>query len=75
MDSRAATYTQAEPGREVEFTTVMIRDSIDVIRAVTGPDYETAGIPEERHQYLVRYDAKSVDCEITSVHGWGANYN
>ncbi len=56
-------------GEEIEFTTIMIWDSIDAIRAVTGPDYETAVVPEERRKYLLRYDAKSVHCEIASVQG------
>jgi len=42
-------------------------DSIDAIRAVAGPDYETAVIPEERRKYLSRYDAKSAHYEIASM--------
>jgi hypothetical protein len=45
----------------------MLWDSIDAIRAVAGPDYETAVIPEERRKYLSRYDAKSAHYEIASV--------
>jgi hypothetical protein len=33
-------------GAEVEFITVMLWDSIDVVRAVAGPDFETAVVPE-----------------------------
>jgi len=54
-----------EAGGEVEFITIMLWDSIDAIRAVAGPDYETAVIPEERRQYLSRYVAKS---RITKLH-------
>jgi heme-degrading monooxygenase HmoA len=54
---------------EVEFLTIMLWDSIDAIRAVTGPDYETAVIPEERKKYLSRYDEKSAHYDITSIHG------
>jgi heme-degrading monooxygenase HmoA len=57
---------------EVEFITMMLWDSIDAIRAVTGPDYETAVIPEERRKYLARYDAKSSHYEIASTNGLGA---
>jgi len=39
------------------------------IRAVTGPDAETAVVPEERRKYLTRYDAKSAHYEVASVHG------
>jgi len=54
-------------GAEVEFITVMLWDSIDSIRAVAGEDYETAVIPEERRQYLSRFDAKASHYEVASV--------
>jgi len=54
-------------GDEVEFITIMLWDSIDAIRAVAGPDYETAVIPEERRKYLSRYDVKSSHYEISST--------
>ena len=54
---------------EVEFITVMLWDSIDAIRAVTGPDFETAVIPEERRKYLVRHDMKSQHSEVVSIQG------
>ena len=56
-------------GSEVEFITIMLWDSIDAIRAVAGPDYEAAVIPEERRQYLVRSDARSAHYEIATTHG------
>jgi heme-degrading monooxygenase HmoA len=56
-------------GAEVEFITIMLWESIEAIRAVAGPDYETAVIPEERRQYLARYDAKSAHYEVASVNG------
>jgi heme-degrading monooxygenase HmoA len=56
-------------GGEIEFITILLWESIDAIRAVAGPDYETAVIPEERRQYLARYDAKAAHYEIASVHG------
>ncbi|MGH9512312.1 MAG: antibiotic biosynthesis monooxygenase family protein [Terriglobales bacterium] len=56
-------------GDEVEFITIIIWDSIDAIRAIAGPDYETAVIPEERRKYLARYDSKAVHFEIASIHG------
>src|SRR5271165_3589186 len=58
-----------ELGGEVEFVTVMLWDSIDSIRAVTGPDYETAVVPEERRAHLTRYDARSAHYEIVSTQG------
>jgi len=56
-------------GDEVEFVTIMLWDSIDAIRAVTGPDYETAVIPQERRQYLTRFDPRSTHYEIASIQG------
>lgn len=56
-------------GEEVEFITIMLWESIDAIRAAAGADYETAVIPEERRQYLARYDAKAAHYEVPSVHG------
>ncbi len=54
-------------GDEIEFITIMMWESIDAIRAVAGPDYETAVIPEERRKYLSRHDAKSAHFEIASI--------
>lgn len=55
-------------GDEVEFITIMLWESVDDIRGVTGPDYETAVVPDERRKYLSRYDAKSAHYEIASIH-------
>jgi len=65
---RGSYLLRREEGNEVEFITIMLWDSIDAIRTVAGPDYETAVIPEERRQYLSRYDAKSAHYEIASIH-------
>jgi heme-degrading monooxygenase HmoA len=64
---RGSYLLRRKAGDEVEFITIMIWDSIDAIRAVTGPDYETAVIPEERRKYLSRHDAKSAHYEIASL--------
>ena len=64
---RGSYLLRREAGNEVEFITIMLWDSIDAIRAVTGPDYETAVIPEERRQYLSKHDAKSAHYEIASI--------
>lgn len=69
---RGSYLLRRDIGAEVEFITMMLWDSIDAIRAVAGPDYETAVIPEERRKYLVRYDAKSSHYEIASIHGLSA---
>jgi hypothetical protein len=36
------------------------------VRALTGPDYETAVVPEERRQHLTRWDAKAAHYEVVS---------
>jgi len=56
-------------GEEVEFITIILWESLDAIRAISGSDYETAVIPEERRKYLARYDARASHYEIASVHG------
>jgi heme-degrading monooxygenase HmoA len=62
-------------GAEVEFTTIMLWESIDDLRAIAGADYETAVIPEERRKYLSRFDAKAAHYEVASVHGLGEALN
>ena len=51
-------------GDEVEFVTILLWDSIEGIKALAGPEYETAVIPEERKKYLKRYDAKAAHYEV-----------
>jgi hypothetical protein len=68
---RRSYLLRREAGSEVEFITILLWDSIDAIRAVTGPDYETAVIPEERRKYLSRHDAKAAHYEVVSVHDPG----
>jgi heme-degrading monooxygenase HmoA len=53
-------------GTEVEFITIIFWDSIDDVRAMAGPDYETSIIPEERRKYLCRHDAKAAHYEVVS---------
>jgi heme-degrading monooxygenase HmoA len=48
-----------DAGHEVEFVTILLWSSLDDLKAVTGPDYETAVVPEERRRYLSRYDTKA----------------
>ena len=65
---RGSYLLRRKTGDEVEFITIMLWNSIDDVRAVAGPDYETAIIPQERRQYLSRYDPKSLHYEIASIH-------
>ena len=53
-------------GSEVEFITIILWDSLDDVRAVAGPDYENAVIPEERRKYLARHDAKATHYEVVA---------
>ena len=64
---RGSYLLRRETGLEVEFITIMLWDSIDAIRTIAGPDYETAVIPEERRRYLSRHDAKAAHYEIASM--------
>ena len=54
-------------GREVEFMTIILWDSLDSVRAVAGNDYERAVIPEERRQYLERYEQKAAHFEVVAT--------
>lgn len=58
-------------GAEVEFITVMFWDSIESIKAFSGPDYETSIIPEERKKYLSYHDPEAAHYEVVSVNEAG----
>jgi heme-degrading monooxygenase HmoA len=63
---RASYLLRRDSGNEVEFVTIILWDSIDDVRAVAGPDYETAVIPDERKRVLARWDEKAAHYEIVS---------
>lgn len=52
-----------ELGDDVEFTTVMLFDSLDHVRAFAGEDYETAYVPPEARAVLARFDGRSAHHE------------
>jgi antibiotic biosynthesis monooxygenase (ABM) superfamily enzyme len=54
-------------GKEVEFVTILLFESLDDIRAVAGPDYEKSIIPEERRKYLARHDDKAAHFEVKGL--------
>ena len=56
-------------GDEIEFITIMVWESLEALRAVAGAHYEVAIIPEDRLQYLSRYDKESAHYEIRSLQG------
>jgi heme-degrading monooxygenase HmoA len=53
-------------GEEVEFITIILWDSLDAVRALTGPDYETAVVPEERRQHLAHHDLKAAHYDVAA---------
>jgi len=55
-------------GDEVEFITIILWDSLDNVRAVAGPDYEAAVIPEERRQHLSRFETRAAHYEVAATH-------
>ena len=57
-----------EAGAETEFVTLMLWDSLDAIRALAGPDAETAIVPPERRRHLSRYDAKASHYVVAATH-------
>lgn len=46
-------------GGEVEFSTVMLFDSLDVVREFVGEDYEVAHVPAEARAVLSRFEERS----------------
>ena len=65
---RGSHLLRRQAGDEIEFVTILFFDTLDDIKALTGPDYETAVIPPERRQYLSRFDAKAVHYEVAATH-------
>jgi heme-degrading monooxygenase HmoA len=49
---------------EIEFSTIMVFDSIDNIRAFTGVDYAVAHVPAQARAVLSRFDERSAHYEI-----------
>lgn len=63
---RGSYLMRRQAGDEIEFITMILWDSLDAVRAVAGPNYEAAVIPEERRKYLSRYDAKAGHFDVVS---------
>ena len=59
-----------ENGKEVEFITILLWESLDAIRAFAGPDFEASIIPEERRQYLSKHDTKAQHYEVVATHNF-----
>ena len=68
---RGSCLLRRPAGDEVEFITILFWDSLDDVRALTGPDYETAVVPEERRRYLSRFDARAAHYDVASADIFG----
>jgi antibiotic biosynthesis monooxygenase (ABM) superfamily enzyme len=66
---RGSQLLRRDLGSEIEFITILLFDSLDDIKALTGADYETAVIPPERKQHLSRYDTTAAHYEVAATHG------
>ena len=64
---RGSYLLRRSAGDEVEFITIILWDSIENVRAIAGPDYEKAVIPEDRLPLLSRYDARASHYEVVST--------
>lgn len=66
---RGSQLLRRDRGAEVEFITILFFDSLEAIRAVTGPDHETAVVPAERRAYLTRFDGTVTHYQVAAVDG------
>lgn len=48
----------------VEFVTLTLWESMDVVRKFAGEDYETAVVPEEARKLLARFDRTSKHYDV-----------
>lgn len=51
-------------GREVEFVTLMLFDSLDDVKAFAGEDWEAAYVPQAAREVLARFDQGSLHYEV-----------
>ena len=49
---------------EFEFTTIMWFDKIENVKQFMGEDYETAYVLPPAQKLLLRYDKKSIHCDL-----------
>ena len=68
---RGSYLLRRDVGREVEFMTIILWDSLDAIKAVAGKEYERAVIPEERKKYLLRWEDVASHFDVDHSHGVG----
>jgi heme-degrading monooxygenase HmoA len=60
---------------EVEFVTLTLWESQQVVRAFAGEDYEKAVVPPEARKLLSRFDERSVHYEIVLEPGGKADFS
>ena len=51
-------------GREVEFVTIMLFDTLNAVREFAGQDYEAAVVPEKARAVLSHFDDRSQHYEL-----------
>lgn len=54
-----------EVENEFEFTTIMWFETIASVKQFMGEDYETAYVLPQAQKLLLRYDKKSIHCELS----------
>jgi hypothetical protein len=57
-------------GTEVEFTTIMLFNSIDAVKAFAGEDYASAHVDPEVKPLLLRYDVRVAHHETLYTKVW-----
>ena len=62
--SKGAYLLRRDAGKEVEFLTITLFESLDAVRRFAGENYQTAVLHPKAHALLSRYDAKSEHYEI-----------
>ena len=66
---RGSHLLRRDLGNEIEFVTILLFDSLEDVKALTGADFETAVVPMERRRFLSRYDLTARHYEVTASHG------
>ncbi len=66
---RGIELLRREIGDTIEFVTIMWFESLDDVRAFAGPDFETAVVPPNARQLLLRFDERSAHYEVRKPRG------
>lgn len=51
-------------GKEVEFVTIMLFESLEAVRIFAGEDYEVAVVPPKARKLLAHFDERSQHYEV-----------